>query len=104
MKRIIVPIYKKGDPDNPKNYRGISLLPTAYKLYTEIIRFRLEKEVEEKGLLPDGQAGFRRKRSTIDNVYILNHLVQREKAKKKDLFVCFVDLVAAFDTVDRKRL
>ncbi|KAL7296575.1 hypothetical protein TKK_0010006 [Trichogramma kaykai] len=37
---IIVPLCKKGDVDNPSNYRGISLLPTAYKIYTEVIRGR----------------------------------------------------------------
>lgn len=48
-KAVIVPLFKKGDKEEPKNYRGISLLSTAYKLYTEVIRKRLEKEVNEKG-------------------------------------------------------
>ena len=69
------------------NYRGITLLSTAYKLYTEVIRRRLEKQVEEKGLLPEGQAGFRIGRITIDNIYILNHIVQKAKIdKKKDIY------------------
>lgn len=61
---IIVPLYKKGERNAVKNYRGISLLSTAYKLYTEILRKILVEEVEEKRILPEGQAGFREGRST----------------------------------------
>ena len=101
---IIVPLFKKGDPNEAKNYRGITLLSTAYKIYTEVIRKRLEKEVEEKMLLPEGQAGFRKGRSTLDNIFILNHIVQRAKRKNKKVYTMFVDLKAAFDTVDRETL
>ena len=67
---LIVPLYKKGDLNDTGNYRGLSLLPTAYKIYTELLRNRLETEIEEKNILPEGQAGFRKKRSTIDNIYV----------------------------------
>jgi len=37
----IVIIHKKGDRNNPDNYRGISLLNTGYKIYSKIIAKRL---------------------------------------------------------------
>ncbi|XP_024884072.1 uncharacterized protein LOC112462473, partial [Temnothorax curvispinosus] len=104
---IIVPLHKRGDQEVVGNYRGISLLCSAYKIYAEILRNRLELEVERLGLLPESQAGFRRGRSTMDNVFILNHLVQREKkkeGKESKVYALFVDLKAAFDNVDRKQL
>lgn len=67
---IIVPLYEKGDQEQVENYRGISLMCTAYKMYAEVVRKRLEKEAEKK-LLPKGQAGFRKGRSTMDNIFIL---------------------------------
>lgn len=76
-------LYKRGDVNVTGNYRGISLLYSAYKIYAEIIRSRLVKEVEEKKIIPESQAGFRNGRSTMDNIYILNHLIQREKAKNQ---------------------
>lgn len=86
---IIVPLHKRGDKERAENYRGITLLCTAYKIYAEILRKRLEKEIELKGMLPEGQAEFRKGRSTIDNIFILNHLIQRKKrmGEKKKIYV-----------------
>lgn len=85
----------------------VSLLCSAYKVYIEIIRGRLDREVEKKKLLAESQAGFRKGRweiITMDNIYVLNHLVQRVVAKgikKEKVFALFVDLKAAFDKVNR---
>jgi len=42
-KSIIVPLYKRGEREKVENYRGISLLCSAYKIYAKILRNRLEK-------------------------------------------------------------
>ncbi|KAH0810075.1 hypothetical protein GEV33_012716 [Tenebrio molitor] len=66
---IICPIYKKGEKDTASNYRGITLLNTAYKVYAMIVEERLMKEMNERGALPDGQAGFRKDlKAAFDNV------------------------------------
>jgi len=50
-----VPLYKRGEREEVGNYRDISLLCSAYKIYTEILRNKLEKVMEEKELIPENQ-------------------------------------------------
>ncbi|KAL6418016.1 hypothetical protein ACFW04_013055 [Cataglyphis niger] len=100
---VIVPILKKGE--RVEEYRGVSLTPTLYKVYASVLAGRLSKEMEKKGLVPQNQTGFRKGLETIDNIFVLNYLVNRQLSKKKGKLVAFfIDLKAAFDSVDRRKL
>lgn len=62
---IIKPIPKsaKNDPRIPLNYRGISLLSTVYKRYSNILNARLTEYLESIEYLVDEQNGLRKKTS-----------------------------------------
>lgn len=77
----VVPLRKKGDPNVADNFRGITLLSTAYKLYAGILYERLKADIEEEKILGDTQAGIRKDRCTIDNVYIMQHVIEKELKK-----------------------
>jgi sorting nexin-29 len=62
-KNIVCPIHKKGDKLECMNYRGIVLLCTAYKVFANILRNRLEPITER--IIGEYQARFRPDRSTI---------------------------------------
>ncbi|XP_071577994.1 uncharacterized protein [Temnothorax nylanderi] len=49
---IIVPIVKKGEGKETQDYRGVTLMNTNYKIYAAILPKRLEKEAEERRILP----------------------------------------------------
>ena len=53
---ITVPIYKKGDKTDCSNYRGVSLLPTMYKILFNILLSKLTS-YEEK-IIGNHQCGF----------------------------------------------
>lgn len=78
-----------------------------YKVYAVVLAERLKMEVEEKGLIPQNQTGFRRGMGTMDNIYVLNYLnskqANREKKRENGSNVCKL-IKAAFDSVDRERL
>lgn len=76
-----------------------------YKVYAEVLADKLREEVEKKRLVPENQAGFRRGRGTMDNIYAMNYVVNRNISKKGGKLVAFfVNLKAAFDMMDREIL
>ncbi|UYV73424.1 hypothetical protein LAZ67_10003138 [Cordylochernes scorpioides] len=96
----IHPIFKNGYKNSPSNYRGIALISNVSKLFTSILRSRLEEWVEGRRVIPENQAGFRKGRSCIDHIFTLTTLIQLSLRKKRGkLYVFFVDLRKAFDTV-----
>lgn len=98
---VIIPIAKKRGAKEVRDYRGVTLMATAYKVYASVLANRLEKEMEEKEIVSESQAGFRRGRGVMDNIYVVNYLVGRELERGKKVVAALVDLKAAFDSVDR---
>ena len=64
---VIVPLPKKGDLSLMTNYRGISLLSIAAKVYNKILLNRIRDEVDP--ILRKNQAGFRPGRSCAQKIH-----------------------------------
>jgi hypothetical protein len=71
---IIVLVYKKGDKTDCSDYRGISLLPTMYKILSNIVLLKLTPYAEE--IIGNRQCGFRRNRSTIDHIFCIHQVFE----------------------------
>ena len=90
-------IFKKGNPQEPKNYRGITVINCLAKLYDMILCSRLERWFKPYR----EQAGAQRGRGCIEHIVALRLLTHMARKKKKKLFVVFVDFSQAYDLVPR---
>ena len=98
----IVPIPKKGDVSLIQNYRPISLTETLRKLFERVILPYLSAAIEPLHVF---QGGFRKKRGTLDQVSALQETITSFKAEhKRPGNLCFLDIKAAYDSVDRNIL
>ena len=101
----IIHLFKrKGNPQVCDNHRGISLLSIAGKILARVLLNRLNEHLELSGLLPESQCGFRKNRGTIDMIFTARQLQEKCQGQNVDLYMTFVDLTKAFDTVSRKGL
>ena len=102
---LICPLYKKkGNPSDPNNYRGITLLSCLGKLFTAVLNERLTSYLEDNNMIGDEQAGFRNGHSTLDHIFVLHSLIDLYLSKKERVYCAFVDYKKAFDLVDRTSL
>ena len=101
---IIMILHKKNDRTECGNYRGISLVAHAAKILLKIIAHRLSEYCECVGILQKEQSGFRPNRSTTDMMFVIRRLQELARKKRIPLYMCFIDLTKAYDSVDRTLL
>jgi hypothetical protein len=99
---IIVPIHKKCDKTDCNNYRGISLLSTAYKILSSILLAMLTPYVSE--VIGDYQCRFRRNRSTTDQIFYIRQILEKKWEYNETEHQLFVDFKKAPDSVKIKVL
>ena len=93
----ISPVHKGGSRGTPANYRPVALTSHITKMFERVVRRWLVAHLEDNNLLPDGQHGFRAKRSCLTQLlaYWDNILDQLEEGKGVD--VVYTDFAKAFD-------
>jgi hypothetical protein len=90
---------KKGDLSDPSNWRGIMLLDAMAKVVASIVESRLARLLAKVGV--EYQNGFLRGRGCSDGIFSLKMALLKRKEHGLSTWALYVDLVKAFDSVDR---
>ncbi|KAI5752692.1 hypothetical protein M8J77_019486 [Diaphorina citri] len=104
-KAEIIPILKEGKPEECiSSYRPISLTSHLAKVMERMVSSRLNWFLESSHSLSSSQAGFRKHRSTNEQVIRLSQDIKDNFNKKETTIAVFVDFQGAYDTIWRCKL
>ena len=98
----MVKIFKKGDLPDCNNWRRVTLLPVISKIFCRMMLERIKIGIDKK--LRKEQAGFRLKRSTTEQIFMLRNILEQANEWRAGLYIHFVDFEKAFDSVPRESL
>jgi len=95
---IIKPVLKSGKPQQKiSSYRPISLTSVLGKIMEKIVTTRLSYYVEKKDLLTNVQTGFRKGKSTVDQLIRLQDTINKYNNNKGYTVAVFIDFQSAYD-------
>ncbi|MDR2880067.1 MAG: reverse transcriptase family protein, partial [Fusobacteriales bacterium] len=100
----VIPIYKKGDRKDMKNYRPISIISVFAKLLERLLCKRLMSFFQEYGVLTESQYGFRKGKCI--EIAVQSFIEKIQEALDKGVYSVgiFIDLTKAYDTLNHKVL
>lgn len=100
----VIPVFKKGERDDIKNYRPVSLLSIFSKIFERIIYIRLLDYFTVNNIFVLNQHGFLPKKSTITAIFESLNFIIQEYDKKNKIAGIYFDLTKAFDSMDHSIL
>ena len=87
-KAIIIPVPKKSSK-NMSNFRGISLMSIAAKVFNRVILNRIYDEISSR--LRPFQAGFERGKSCTEQIHIIRRILEQYHQKNISTVMTFID-------------
>ncbi|CAB3387096.1 Hypothetical predicted protein [Cloeon dipterum] len=102
----VTPVPKEGEKTNFKNYRPISVTSIVGKLLEKHVRNQLAAFLEQTEALPDGQHGFRSRRSCTTMLLrtLDSWTAALDSQSGARIHAVFLDWSKAFDKVPHRRL
>jgi hypothetical protein len=100
----VSPIYKKGQKQDPCNYRPVSLTCIACKLMEHVIVSNIMKFADANNIIHCNQHGFRKRLSCDTQLVELVHDIASSLDVRHQVDMLIMDFCKAFDKVPHKRL
>ncbi|PKU34706.1 rna-directed dna polymerase from mobile element jockey- hypothetical protein [Limosa lapponica baueri] len=100
----VTPIYKKGEKEDPENYRPVSLTPVPGKVMEQIILSATMWQMQDNQVMGPSQHGFMKGRSCLNNLICFYDKVTCLVDEGKAVAVVSMDFRKVFDTVSRSIL
>ena len=100
----VVPLFKKGNKEDPANYRPISLTCILCKVLEHIVASNLSDHFDKHNILYDLQHGFRQRRSCETQLIQLVDELSTNMTKGLQTDLVLLDFSKAFDKVNHLKL
>ena len=84
--------------------RPLTMTEVGYKIFMSILGGKIDRHLVENRLDWENQAGFTKGGRVEDNLFILQHLVERAYKNRGELVIVGIDFEKAYDSVRRDRL
>jgi hypothetical protein len=93
-------LYKKGDRDDPKNWRPITITNCLYRAYTCLMARMIQETNKRCHIYSDRQKGFIQKSNGCsEHTIFLNELLHNANRKGRNLIITAIDFTNAFGSV-----
>ena len=102
LQSVFIALPKKAGTIECDNYRLISLMSHITKIVLRILMNRNKRRINEA--ISDVQFGYKSGKGTRNAVLCLRMIMEKAIEKQKDLYICFIDYVKAFDRVKHQEL
>lgn len=96
---IIKTLFKKDDPYDPNNYRGITLSNSLGKLFNSIMNSRITTFLDKYDKMNMEQISFKEGHRTADHIFVIKTILSKYKKNHRSIYACFVDFRKAYDSV-----
>ena len=100
----VIPIFKKGDCEEPNNYRPISITPALSKIFENVLRDQITQFLNRNKLLTSSQFGFRENFSSVDALLYATENIRKKLNDSENVAAAFLDLSKAFDSISHSIL